>query len=183
MMGYITIIIICIVINVTQISSFLIKSKSLNNDVRNIHICHSPLFVTRIPLNSTDGGDRAYTYVQDSENRLRNEFTSAFSDLKVLINNLDRKMDSMESKIGSKMDNMESKMNGMESKIGSKMDNMESKMNGMDSKREGKIDKLDGKLTTVSKENNELKSKLDLTNIVIFIFFSFMLTQMKRLET
>jgi len=147
MMGYITIIIICIVINVTQISSFLIKSKSLNNDVRNIHICHSPLFVTRIPLNSTDGGDRAYTYVQDSENRLRNEFTSAFSDLKVLINNLDRKMDSMESKM------------------------------------EGKIDKLDGKLTTVSKENNELKSKLDLTNIVIFIFFSFMLTQMKRLET
>ena len=146
-MGYITIIIICIVINVTQISSFLIKSKSLNNDVRNIHICHSPLFVTRIPLNSTDGGDRAYTYVQDSENRLRNEFTSAFSDLKVLINNLDRKMDSMESKM------------------------------------EGKIDKLDGKLTTVSKENNELKSKLDLTNIVIFIFFSFMLTQMKRLET
>ena len=146
-MGYITIIIICIVINVTQISSFLIKSKSLNNDVRNIHICHSPLFVTRIPLNSTDGGDRAYTYVQDSENRLRNEFTSAFSDLKVLINNLDRKMDSMESKM------------------------------------EGKIDKLDGKLTTVSKENNELKSKLDLTNIVIFIFFCFMLTQMKRLET
>ena len=136
-MGYITIIIICIVINVTQISSFLIKSKSLNNDVRNIHICHSPLFVTRIPLNSTDCGDRAYTYVQDSENRLRNEFTSAFSDLKVLINNLDRKMDSMESKM------------------------------------EGKIDKLDGKLTTVSKENNELKSKLDLTNIVIFIFFSF----------
>jgi hypothetical protein len=72
------------------------------------------------------------------------------------INELQAKMDSMESKLDTKMDSMEAKldtkMDSMESKLDTKMHSMEAKlMDSMEAKLDTKMDSMEAKIMEVMK--------------------------------